>query len=310
MIVECFCYFNEKDLLEQRIRKYSQYIDMFIICESSVTHVGNYKGFTLDEKIIHLSELIDSKIIYLKVPDPFDPSFTNSICKLNPGLDKNALLRTTNKLWESISELKLDHKYSRDYFQKGIIEAALAKYDPNTLVLYSDIDEFYFPHKLKFAEDLLNDGVEKVAFRQPTHYYKLGFCHDHNWLGTRASKLKTILKLGINLLRIPSKKEMVLENAGVHISFFFGVKDVKKKIINYSAQEFGTKFSLALVSINYNLGLDPFFRSYVRLVPSEDYRSLLNDTVALAKLNMFQKILRFPFYLLSKLINKLVWFKW
>ena len=49
MLIDTFSYFNEKELLELRIRMLYDYVDKFIICEGDHTHSGNFKGFQLQE---------------------------------------------------------------------------------------------------------------------------------------------------------------------------------------------------------------------------------------------------------------------
>jgi len=46
MIVDCFPYFNEKELLEFRIKLLNDYVDKFIIVDANRTHQGKVKPFT------------------------------------------------------------------------------------------------------------------------------------------------------------------------------------------------------------------------------------------------------------------------
>ena len=47
-IFDCFMYFNEELMLEVRLNELNQYVDKFIIVESSYTHSGEYKGFNFN----------------------------------------------------------------------------------------------------------------------------------------------------------------------------------------------------------------------------------------------------------------------
>ena len=47
-IFDCFMYFNEELMLEVRLNELYQYVDKFIIVESSYTHSGENKGFNFN----------------------------------------------------------------------------------------------------------------------------------------------------------------------------------------------------------------------------------------------------------------------
>lgn len=54
MIIDSFPYFNEKELLELRIRLLRDYVDKFIIIDSNRTHTGKPKPFTCKDTLISL----------------------------------------------------------------------------------------------------------------------------------------------------------------------------------------------------------------------------------------------------------------
>lgn len=53
-IIDCFPYFNEKELLELRINLLYEHVDKFIICDANRTHSGKLKPFLCKD---HLDEL-------------------------------------------------------------------------------------------------------------------------------------------------------------------------------------------------------------------------------------------------------------
>jgi predicted O-methyltransferase YrrM len=68
-IVDCFSYFNERELLELRIRMLYDHVDKFIICEGNQTHKGDSKQFTLKNTIAELNIPTD-KIEIVEVDMP------------------------------------------------------------------------------------------------------------------------------------------------------------------------------------------------------------------------------------------------
>lgn len=69
MIIDCFSYFNEKELLELRIKLLYDKIDRFIITEGDRTHKGDLKPLTFLETAKKLNLPMD-KIIYIPVTLP------------------------------------------------------------------------------------------------------------------------------------------------------------------------------------------------------------------------------------------------
>ena len=45
MIVDCFSFFNELDMLECRLEYLYNHVDKFVICEANYTHSGIKKDF-------------------------------------------------------------------------------------------------------------------------------------------------------------------------------------------------------------------------------------------------------------------------
>lgn len=69
-ILDCFPYFNEKELLELRINLLHDYVDKFIIVDADRNHIGDPKSFTCKQTLKKLG--INSnkiEVIELKLPD-------------------------------------------------------------------------------------------------------------------------------------------------------------------------------------------------------------------------------------------------
>jgi beta-1,4-mannosyl-glycoprotein beta-1,4-N-acetylglucosaminyltransferase len=69
-IVDCFSYFNEKEILEFRIKLLYDYVDKFIITESDHTHSGHPKKFTCLKTLQELNISLDKiELIHVKLPN-------------------------------------------------------------------------------------------------------------------------------------------------------------------------------------------------------------------------------------------------
>jgi len=56
MIIDCFPFFNEFDLLEIRLNELADVVDMFVLTEATLTHRGNGKPLYFDENKDRFSE--------------------------------------------------------------------------------------------------------------------------------------------------------------------------------------------------------------------------------------------------------------
>jgi|688.fasta_scaffold19529_6 FkbM family methyltransferase len=64
-IVDIFPYFNEKELLELRIKMLDKYVDRFIICEANTTHTGLPKEFSCKD-VLKSKDLLSDKITIIE----------------------------------------------------------------------------------------------------------------------------------------------------------------------------------------------------------------------------------------------------
>jgi hypothetical protein len=69
-VIDCFPYFNEKELLELRIKLLYDKVDKFIITDANKTHKGDDKPFTCKNTLIELGLYPDEKIEVIEVNLP------------------------------------------------------------------------------------------------------------------------------------------------------------------------------------------------------------------------------------------------
>ena len=69
-IIDCFPYFNEKELLELRIKLLYNKVDKFIITDANKTHKGDSKEFTCKNTLVELGLYPDEKIEIVEVNLP------------------------------------------------------------------------------------------------------------------------------------------------------------------------------------------------------------------------------------------------
>jgi hypothetical protein len=73
MIIDCFPYFNEKELLELRLRLLYDHVDKFVISEGTRTHRGMPKSLTAYQTIKDLGISMNKiELVAVNMPDPIE----------------------------------------------------------------------------------------------------------------------------------------------------------------------------------------------------------------------------------------------
>ena len=170
-IFDCFMYFDEEIVLDLRLNTLNEYVDYFVIVESSFNHRGEKRELKFNLKKF---EKFSKKIIYLvydKVPQKIEP--INS---------------TDNE--DEKSRKYIFNAYLRENAQRNYIVEGLNHADPNDIILVSDVDEIPNLEKINF-----NKISEKlIFFNQSMFYYKFNLkLPNLIWTGTKACKKKIYL---------------------------------------------------------------------------------------------------------------------
>jgi beta-1,4-mannosyl-glycoprotein beta-1,4-N-acetylglucosaminyltransferase len=272
-IYDCFNFFNELDILELRLNILKDYVDFFVIVESSVTHTGLQKEFIFEQNKERFSEFLD-KIILFKVVDT-----PNNFRNLPDTLDEN--VKQIYKFIESQqNRFKRDSQpdYGRDFFQKECVLRPLANCGDDDIILISDVDEIPNPQILENLGDLDLEN-KKYSLNQMMYYYYLNVFKESTWYGTKISKYKNIKNLSLNELRGDETLTTKLKNGGWHFSFMGGEEMVLKKMLSYSAKDMTNNYILSKISENIKKNVDPFLRGNLTQVKiDETYpKYLLNN---------------------------------
>jgi beta-1,4-mannosyl-glycoprotein beta-1,4-N-acetylglucosaminyltransferase len=233
---DCFTFFNEKEILKTRLKEMNNFIDFFVIVESSQTFTGKQKPFYLDETIDSIEEYSD-KIIRVKI------SFPNN--------------EMTS--WE------------REHYQRNQISAGLREADAKgrDLVIISDVDEII---SSKFLSQKYKPK-NPIKLNVTQYFWNFNWqVPQHCNQGSRPVMClyKHLLKNTPQQLR--EMQLSYLEDCGWHLSFFSNAENVKKKIesfshIEYDTEEFKSLFNILTRMTN---GIDPFDRFPLKYTEVDD----------------------------------------
>ncbi|MFH1563854.1 MAG: N-acetylglucosaminyltransferase, partial [Nitrospirota bacterium] len=113
MIIDCFMFFNELDLLEIRLHSLASYVDRFVLVESPITHSGNPKPLFFEENKDKFKDFNITHLIYLPAE---------------------------RGIW------------GREIRQRAYLLNGIADADPEDMILISDVDEIPDLTQYKKAE--------------------------------------------------------------------------------------------------------------------------------------------------------------
>jgi beta-1,4-mannosyl-glycoprotein beta-1,4-N-acetylglucosaminyltransferase len=209
-LVDCFMYFNEKDIAYLRIKELYDAVDYFVINEATKTHQGQAKelSFWKDNRL----EEFKDKIIYS--PIELDGRFDTLMPKFFPDAKIGAKEHEQRiRLFEQVEALNLDNLDT---------------------VMISDCDEI--PNKDVFQE-MINYPI--VALNQMFFVHYINIYTNKNITGTIACKYEALKHLntlcfgmGLQLLRRDKDFMPRIENGGWHYSYMGGPKSVSRKVIS------------------------------------------------------------------------------
>lgn len=195
MIIDCFTFYNEFEILKKRLRYLSPRVDKFVLVESTATHRGEPKELLFEKNKELFSEWLD-KIIHVIVRD-------------NP---------MGNNPWE------------RENHQRNCILRGLTDIPDNALVMISDVDEI--PNR-DFI--ILPDEVPICSYNMVAFQYSFKFIQTHEpWFGTVLTKKSVLRNFTPQKLRESRWSVPHYKNAGWHLSSFGDEKFVTNKIHNYA----------------------------------------------------------------------------
>ena len=226
-IIDCFMFFDEEMLLDLRLNILDEFVDKFVIVESSYTHSGKEKKLIFD---INKYSKFKKKINYIILKGP--PKGIEEI--------------SSNDSEGEISRKEILNALKRENLQRDTILNGLKDADSNDWIIVSDLDEIPDLTKVNFN----NIKNKIIFFKQKVFYYKLNLeLKTLRWIGTKACRKKYLKspqwlrnikdkiypKWRLDILFSEKKYNDIffIENGGWHFSFVKKPEDIEKKLRSY-----------------------------------------------------------------------------
>ena len=215
MIIDTFCYFNEKELLELRIRMLYDYVDKFIICEGDRTHKGDYKGFTL-QRVLEGLDIPQDKIQIIEVQMPSYEEQPNAWVRERMQRDAAAAyIKSTDVcIVSDLDEIPDPKKINLHIAQLSRISKTVLFLDMYNLQQRADLEVYikqkrvywraaYICKGSTFTEHTMSQLREHLTLGRVIHGFKYKYAYEadvphvagwhFSWMGDNVKKLESFL---------------------------------------------------------------------------------------------------------------------
>ena len=260
-IIDSFIFYNEIDLLFYRLSILDEYVDKFILVESTHTFSGHPKPLFYNENKARF-EKFNNKIIHVIVDD---------IPYKYPRID-----------------YKLNQQWENEYHQRNCIKRGLDTIihilNDDDIILTSDVDEIPNPQILLNCKNNVfvfnNSYLNRLALDMYYYnlYYRIG--EGSNWHGIKLLTFKTYKNIGLTFQQMRvwehTHNVPVIEKGGWHLSYFGDIQFIINKIASYSHQEYNNKNYLDknILETKIKNGVNLLNNSSLVYIPIEENKNL------------------------------------
>ena len=215
-IYDCFQYFNEDHMVDLRLNILDEYVDYFVISESTKTHQGKNKKINFD---INKFSRFKHKIKFIVADYKDEINFSKHTGGESP-----------------------IEQHQRNSLIEGLKDAS-----SEDLLILSDSDEI--PDMTKLNK--INNRKKFIAFSQKMFMYKLNLqnLNESNWIGSKITKIKYLKSMqelrNLKFKNYPfwrlDKLNQQIIHGGWHFSFLQTSEQILNKIKSYSHGEFNNE---------------------------------------------------------------------
>ena len=224
--IDCCTFYNEVDMLFYRLSLLSEYVDKFVIVESTRTFAGHSKpSFFLQNKA-RFEPFLD-RIVHI-----IDPMFlSNEEMRDDPNVEK---------YWKNENQ-------QRNFMHHGIVALNLeAEADPEaettTYLTICDVDEIPNPALYRALRSGQMKPFQNMTLAMHMYYYNLTCYMNESWEFPKMISYKHYKAhfWGTpQAVRVRNESvDAVVENGGWHLSYFGDAQFVSNKMKNFAHMEY------------------------------------------------------------------------
>lgn len=214
MIIDCFTFYNELDMLECRLNYLYDKVDKFVLVEASITHSGKAKSMYFAENKERYSKYLD-KITY--IPVHIDSSQYN---------------------WEHDQSRNFKNaSWQVENLQRNCILEGIKDLPNDAVIMISDLDEIPNRDAIDRAVRMLSTK-QCVSMETRQFYYNLGQCLVEPWPATVLARAQYVKITSPQKLRDGKNNMLWIKNGGWHLTYFGDASAIQNKIMNFAHQEY------------------------------------------------------------------------
>ena len=218
MLIDAFTYFNEKELVELRLKYLNSIIDYFVVIESNITFTGKEKKWNFPDVLNNNLKEFSNKIQYHQMKVDLKKAEAEKSSNYKGG--------TWGRSWKVES------------MQRNFIKEAYKNFSPSDIIIISDLDEIPSKDKLSFIKSCNFRVIAPVAFEQASFHLDCNFLELEKWVGSVVATKELIDKYGPQIFRDLRKRISRFTDAGWSFSSFGGIKRVREKIESFCHEEY------------------------------------------------------------------------
>ena len=243
MLIDSFLFFNEKELVELRVKYLSSVVDFFVVVEANITHQGKEKSWNFPNILKKNLNKFSSKIKYHQL-------------NIDPEKIKN------EEGW-IVGDIKGDDAWRIENFQRNYIKTACKEFSNEDILIISDVDELPSKERINFIKSCDFTKIAPIVLEQYLFHIDCNFLKWEQWLGSIVTTMKLCNTYSPNRHRRDRNKISHFNEGGWSFSSFGGPSKIKEKFESIAHKEFNNdKFSNINHIINcQKTGADLFQRN-------------------------------------------------
>ena len=219
MIIDAFTFFNEKELVELRVKYLSDIVDYFLIVEADHTHTGRKKNWNFPEILNNKLKKYSSKIKYNQMKVDLEKAEAEK----NP----NYIGKTLGRSWRI------------ETMQRNFLKEAYEKLPSSEdIIIMSDLDEIPSKEKINFIKSSDFKKIVPVAFGQSLFHLNCNYLDLEEWIGSVIITSQLIKKYEPQIFRDYKNRISHFSNAGWSFSSFGGAKKIREKLEAFCHEEY------------------------------------------------------------------------
>ena len=217
MIIDAFTFFNEKELVELRVKYLSEIVDCFLIVEADHTHTGKKKNWNFPKVLNGTLKNYSSKIQYHQMKVDLEKAETEQDPRYK---SLKGSLSNTGRSWKVEN---MQRNFIKEAYKKSLTS-------DDDIIIISDLDEIPSKDKISFIKSCDFKKIAPVAFAHSLFHLSCEYLDLEDWIGSVAITKQLIEKYEPQTFRNYKNRISHFANAGWSFSSFGGEKRIREKL--------------------------------------------------------------------------------